>query len=431
MIINSNLDSLLKPAPRVDFDWKQRLGGWLRIVTGKKYNRSVFEAQIEMVMAVVELEKEIHPLQAERKALKIEIPHLKSEGQINQVRANQMEVSKLEVYISDFHYMRDLILFIGDTMAIKILDVDAVKEFACYPSSGFISGKEGLRAELEAARKFYQEGYIVVLNDLTHCLNVGDLTLRKGDEVRTFEVKSTARAYFTPEAVRQIVIPIKVHNYIQTDVLKGQINLPDSKKIASGAVRVGSGIAEDWHDKVAGQLYSALKKKKTARIQIGKKLYLACRQNSLDNLKSEIEQITESGEWVVGNVRRRITDYPDIPPFSMWFKPETTVAVMSGDLIVLSAFSMSDLAELFAAKAIKITWKDQNKDLFPIRFESDQIQQEQEFEIEQTNIGDWHRLRVLYAFLAVESFVDIVSFLLSPEAMSQFKEKLAQKKNKN
>jgi hypothetical protein len=406
------------------------LEGWLRVISGKKY-APVFSAQMEMVDTVVGLENEIRRVGAERKRLKAAIPILKSNGKMDQVRDNQMKASSLELQIAELHYIRDCILFIGDTMAVKILDVDTISQFAHYPSPGFLSGKEGLHTELEAAHKFYQDGYIVLLNDLTHCLRVGDLTLRKGDEVRTFEVKSTAKAYFTPEAVRQITIPIGVHNYIQTDVLKGRIKLPGSKSIASGAVRVGSGIVEDWHDKVAGKLYSALKKKKTAQIHIGKKLYLACRQKDIDSLREEIEEITESEQWVVANVRRRVTEYADIPPFSMWFKPETALAVMGGDLIVLSAFAMSNLAELFETKGVRITWNAQPNDLFPISFTSDHIRQEQEFEIEPTNVGDWHRLRVLYAFLAVESFVDIVSFLLSPEAMAQFKEKLTQRKHKN
>lgn len=143
---------------------------------GEKFS-PVFKAQMEMVDAILELENEIRRLKNERKTLKAAIPRLKSEGNIEQVCRNQMEASKIEAQIAKRYYIRDCILFIGDTMAVKILDVDTVSQFACYPSPGFLSGKEGLDAELEAAHNFYHEGYVVVLNDLTHCLRVGDLTL--------------------------------------------------------------------------------------------------------------------------------------------------------------------------------------------------------------------------------------------------------------
>ena len=424
MVINSNVVSLFKSAPGIDGAWKERLARWLKVLSGTQFSR-VFQAQLEMIDAVVALETKMRRTQQERKTLKAQIPTLKSQDRMEQVRSTQMQASRLEAKIADLQYTRHCILFVGDTIASHILEEDAIKHFAAYQPPGFLSGKKGLRAEVEAAHKFYRDGYIVVINDLTHCLRVGDLTLRKGDEVRTFEVKTSAKAYFTPDATRQILTPMLIHDYIKEDVLKVPVKMAGRKEIATGGIaRVNSGEVEDWHDRVAGKIYRALRQATTARVQIGKKIYLACRRKDQDVLRGELDDLTQSGQWVVANVRRRVTNYPDIPPFSRWFKADTGTKIMTGDLVVLSAFAMADLAELFEAKGVRITWEVRPDDLFPIHFTSKYLEEQEKLEFCKTNIGDWHRLRMLYSFLAVESFVEICSFLLSPEAMAQFEAKL-------
>jgi len=231
-------------------------------------------------------------------------------------------VSAIRIKIDELRYLRDCILFVGDTIAVHFLEPDAIKHFGAYPSPGFISGKDGLRVEIGAMRHFSGEGYMVLLNDLTHSVRVGDLTLKKGEEVRTFEVKSTAEAYMEPDTARQIVVPIMIHDYMRRDLIKRPLKLAGGKK-AAGAVRINSGIREDWHIRAAGKLHQDLRKQKVAHIQLGRKHYLASKLRNLSCLRIELEKLTGVGDWVVANIRRRVTAYPDIPPFSKWFKPET------------------------------------------------------------------------------------------------------------
>ncbi|MGD1157080.1 MAG: hypothetical protein ABSA41_14775 [Terriglobia bacterium] len=421
MIINSGLNHLLKPPPRMSEEWEVRLKTWLSIVLARPY-QPVFKAQLEMVEAVVRLEEEMSRIEEERKQLLLNIPELKASGDNIQVRASQEKASELGIQKETLKYVRHCILLIGDTIAARILHVDAIKHFAAYPSPGFLSGKKGLAAELDAAKRFYAEKYMVVINDLTNCLRVGDLTLRKGEDVRTFEVKSNPEAYFTPEAARQIMIPRGIHEYIRTDALKGAIKVPGEKQFAEQIIRIASGTQEDWHDEIAGRLYRRLKKGETPSIQWGKKWYLASKRKDCDRLKEKISGLTQSGEWVVANVRRRVTDYPDIPPFTLWFRPDSGTEIMTGDVTVISAFAISDLAELFGRKGVRITWESRQEDLFPVQVSSDYLEQHSEFEF-KGNVGDWHRLRVLYAFLALETFVEICAFLISPEALAKLRPK--------
>lgn len=399
--------------------WEVTLARWLSIVLGRPY-QPVFEAQLEMVEAVIRLEEEMSRNEQERKQLLLSIPDLKAAGDPRQVRAIQERASELGIQRETLKYVRHCILLIGDTIAAKMIHVDAIKKFAAYPSPGFLSGKEGLAAELEAAKRFYAEEHMVVINDLTHCLRVGDLTLRKGEDIRTFEVKTNPKAYFTPEAVRQIMIPIGIHEYIRTDVLKGAIKVPGQKQLADQMIRMESGIQEDWHDEIGGRLYRRLKKGEVACIQWGKKWYLASKRKDYHRLKEKISELTESGEWVVANVQRRVTDYPEVSPFTLWFRPDSGTEIMTGDVTIISAFAILDLAELFMKNGVRMAWESRRDDLFPVQLNSDYLDQHPGI-ILQGNVGDWQRLRVLYAFLALETFAEICAFLISPKAFDQLR----------
>ena len=59
--------------------------------------------------------------------------------------------------------------------------------------------------------------------------------------------------------------------------------------------------------------------------------------------------------------------YPDIPPFTLWFRADSGLEVMTADVILLSAFAMADLAELLREKGVRVTWESRQDDLFPPR----------------------------------------------------------------
>lgn len=423
MIINTTVESVCSSRGiSLDQEWKEKLTRWFKTIAGLEY-RPVFDCQLEMVSDLMGVESRIQKAEAERKDLKLEIPLLKSVGDMDAVRRNQSKITNLNRQIEPLRYLRECMLFVGDTIAVHFLEPDALKHFAAHPPSGFISGKDGLRAEIDAMRHFYfTENYFVLLNDLTHSVRIGDLTLKRGNEVRTFEVKSTAAGYKDPKTFDQIMTPIVIHDYIKRDVVKAPVRVADGR-VAAGIVRIDSGITEDWHDRVAGRLCKELQKREVAHIKFGEKHYLAAKARNLESLRAKLAELTRTGDWVVANVRRRVTQYPDIPPFSKWFQPQTCVDVMAGALVILSVFSMQDLVRLFEHKGVRVAWEKQQVDLFPLNLSS---QKKTNSEVQFS--GGWHRLRLLYSFLALESFVEICSFLISPEALERFETKLRETK---
>jgi hypothetical protein len=70
---------------------------------------------------------------------------------------------------------------VGDAIAFIYGDRFDLKQLALKESSGFISGKSGTRLERAILRKAFEMGGTVVMNDLTHTLRHGDITLFRPD----------------------------------------------------------------------------------------------------------------------------------------------------------------------------------------------------------------------------------------------------------
>jgi hypothetical protein len=213
VIFNTDPNSLFKLPPLLGRVWREKLGEWLKLVGGSY--EPVFSLQLRMLDEIVALENDIAERRRQAKTLRAQIPRLKAEGKLDQIRTTQQASMEAQNEAEVLLYTRQCILMVGDTIAAKMLDPDTIKQFAAYQSAGFLSGKEGLHAEIEAAKHFHRKGYMVILNDLTNSLRLGDLTLKKDGETRTFEVKTSAEAYSSPDAVRQIVLPIQIHRSLR------------------------------------------------------------------------------------------------------------------------------------------------------------------------------------------------------------------------
>lgn len=433
LIVNSSISRLLKDVPTLSTDWQAQLRSWLVTILQEDFP-PVFAAQREMLESIIQVEEEIQKLRLQRADLKRLLHQFKVGNQMPRVIDTQSEVSKVEEKIESLRYQRETVLFVGDVIALKLLDQDTIKHFFGHPSPGFISGKSGLQAEIEAAVDFFEHGYMVLFNDLTHSLPLGDLTLRKGGEVRTFEVKTDLRAYRTKEARRQIETPAVIHEWMKKDVTPVPVALPTKtitemgfdpkKKSGYGhAIRLDSDIVEQVHFDVARTVFKNVYKSPVVRLDRGAKRYLACCKSYVAELKLQLEEMIRSGDWVVSNIRTRVMEHFDVPPFGLYFKPESTVDVVSGEAIIVSAFSIEDLTQQLKDKNITLKWKQRDSDLFPMEFQTD-YQLDGEFEVGTKNICQWHWLRVLYSFLSVETFVERCAETLSPEALARFAAKI-------
>jgi hypothetical protein len=189
------------------------------------------------------------------------------------------------------------------------------------------------------------------------------------------------------------------------------------------AIQLDSKIIEKLHFDIKGTVFRGVYREPVVHINRGANHYLACRTRNVAILRTKLEEITRSGDWIVSDLRQRVRKYGDVPPFGLYFKPESTVDVITGEVVIVSAFSMQELAEQFKNKKITLRWQRKDSDLFPMDIKPD-YPLEEKLQIQTKNICRWRWLRVLYSFLSLETFVERCAEALSPEEIAKFAAKI-------
>jgi hypothetical protein len=135
-----------------------------------------------------------------------------------QSRALKKRFASSQAAIEEYTRILLILRAIGDGIAFSYLDKFDIKPMAFKEASGFISGKEGSRLELEYLKLCFSEGKIAILNDLTNCMRYGDITTVTEDGYFTIvEVKSGERV--SKRGGRQLVNLQKLKKYFNEDVI--------------------------------------------------------------------------------------------------------------------------------------------------------------------------------------------------------------------
>ena len=137
------------------------------------------------------IEKRIRTLKEKTKAYKRELRIKRSQPSAkdksieikHHIKINQSRIKQYQAILLIF---RD----IGDALAFIYIDKWDIKPMSFKQSSGFISGKKGSRLERKCLRGTFEMGGVAFLNDLTHCLRYGDITVAKEGFFFIFEMKS-------------------------------------------------------------------------------------------------------------------------------------------------------------------------------------------------------------------------------------------------
>jgi hypothetical protein len=108
---------------------------------------------------------------------------------------------------------------VGDGLAFTYIDKWDIKPMAFKEPPGYLSGKDGFAAELAMAFKVFDLGGVAILNDLTHCLRYGDITVIREGEFAIVEAKSGPK--LNPRGHRQLAANDRVRQYLETDRVVG------------------------------------------------------------------------------------------------------------------------------------------------------------------------------------------------------------------
>jgi len=112
------------------------------------------------------------------------------------------EISELE----DVAFAKVILLHFGDSLAWLLLDRTHIRGASTGQKGGHITFRSGFDTEVQAFELLRGEPTVkfAILNDLTNCLCVGDITALDEDGLRLIEVKGSDSWMEDPRALRQV-----------------------------------------------------------------------------------------------------------------------------------------------------------------------------------------------------------------------------------
>jgi hypothetical protein len=145
---------------------------------------------------------------------------------------------------------------VGDAVAFIYGDRWDLKQLALKQGAGFVTGKRGTRFERKILRRAFALGATVVMNDLTHTLRQGDITVFRpdlwpegGSPFFLIEAKS-GRGGNKARAKRQETAMKEIHEYLSTD----------KRSVAGGTFeRISVKTFPEYHFEVITKLASNLR----------------------------------------------------------------------------------------------------------------------------------------------------------------------------
>jgi hypothetical protein len=105
-----------------------------------------------------------------------EKPDRTSPGSAERFRRLQGLLSRNDVLEEQHRLDRGAALYLGDVLAYNLMPDHVVRLHGRNSRPGFFRGKTGRALELEIGDFLTNDGWTVMLHDLSHCLRIGDLT---------------------------------------------------------------------------------------------------------------------------------------------------------------------------------------------------------------------------------------------------------------
>lgn len=319
----------------------------------------LFKLQIHLVQDLVLAEKAIadYKQKREERCAKISEGAPDKEKLEGEVRSIDRE---LHFWEAECRAIRD----IADGIAWRLFDYDRaiLCELANRPASKHIS-LEGIEAELhEFGQVFNSREGIAVLNDLTHFLKLGDVTIRK--DTGTFELVEVKRGHRTSGRIRRQKQDMRrTAAFLNTGEREGE----------EGRIVISDlGVKpETFHPNIRRIITNA-EEKGAAIERIGEHLIVECTDFTraadigvermraiLDPAGGWVEDWAQKGELVMDFLSQdKYLDVRNYSPFSIFPFPELVrVKLMTGGLFLIAYLNISAVVRYFEQRGWKVVKK--------------------------------------------------------------------------
>lgn len=174
--------------------------------------------QEELIRRITHCERAIRETRTKVRAIKVALARRGNTRE--RAQALKKGRAALEARLSYHKELLDIFRTIGDSVAFIYGDRFDIKQLSLREPAGFISAKEGSRTERLMLRQVFAKGYIGILNDLTHSLRFGDVTMFLAAELSPhspFNVIEVKSGSLNSRARRQMKAMEDTMTYLRTD----------------------------------------------------------------------------------------------------------------------------------------------------------------------------------------------------------------------
>jgi hypothetical protein len=316
----------------------------------EKSNEMCYTLQIIILRKIMYIEKRINKIRNEIKIFK---------GFFKTESLRREETMKLtqKIHTSEetvFEYKRiiHILKSISDGVAFVFIDKYNIKPLVFKQSCGFVSGKKGLKHEVQILKQIYKKGLIAILNDITNCLRYGDITIPVAGH--PYFLESKTKKAFSKRNQRQEESIKRISEYLKNDISN---DLPGYGKYEIHRVEI-SCPEVNCYEKLNELLKKAYSNGNVIeKIEKGLYYYIGIE----DPKEDEQFQKVVSGEigtplvFFVNNFKYESLGYY---PFTLSIEdPEILFDFYNGEFVILVIVDFSVVSEMFMENGFEVEIK--------------------------------------------------------------------------
>jgi len=312
--------------------------------------------QLRILSEIAHSERQIRKANRQKDELKNQTKHIIQNARPTLLPRRELRKLTSRIKLLDrklFAHGRriDILRLLGTSLAYSFLDRTTILNLGANPPPrSYLIDKEGLSTEIKAFNQLSSSnGSVVILNDITNCLTIGDITRVQNDQLELYEVKSSS--------TDRPVLKTRQINRMKTatDFLNKQIESgPGYQK---RILDVESEETHNWK-----YLLEVLADAKTDgfsyKIVEGCLAYIAYRTDSVD-LEEAVERAElpwskASSALLVGSLGRHIEGL-NVRPLTLFpLEVGTTLDILFGRIKFITLLNLVPFAELFKKRGFEV-----------------------------------------------------------------------------
>jgi hypothetical protein len=309
-----------------------------------------FSIQERLLTHIRRTEYRIRALKNQNNGLRNTIRHARLPREQTIKLKEQMELNDSKK--QSFNQLLNIFRDIGDGIAFIYLDKWDIKPLCMSKEhAGFISGKKGIRLELNIFRHCKSQNIICIFNDITNAIRYGDITVLKHGMPQFFEAKSGRSSINDGRTQRQLERAKKILKYIIHDhaegVYPGQGDITLHRRALAKNER-------HHRKKLETLLVKVLGSQKNATIKIENGLYYNVSVSAGSAVK-ELNRLPSGAKWCVFFVNMEKQVKQAYYPFTLSVKnPEALFAFYDGQCVITVFVDLNVIEEQLRERGITV-----------------------------------------------------------------------------